>query len=326
MSRVWIVPEHNGERLTRPGREALVAGQRLAADLGVKAEVLLLGADVSAVANHLAASADLAGVHTAQHEALAVYTPGAYCDALAPAIEAASPAFVVFAHNYQTVDYFARLAQRLGAGLLPEVTAWEQDGEGFLWSRPILAGKMTSKVRMRGTGTVLLSVQSGAFSGDALAAGSAPVEALALGEVTADREILSIEDAGGNEVDLTKADVIIAVGRGVGGEDKLGPIHELAEVLGADIGASRPVIDSGWLPRDRQIGSSGQTVSPKLYIAVGISGAIQHAVGMKGSSCVVAINKDSGAPIFGMSQYGIVGDLHEVLPALTAAIRESREG
>ena len=139
-----------------------------------------------------------------------------------------------------------------------------------------------------------------------------------------DREILGYEEVGGDTVDLTKAEIIVAVGRGVGGADKMAPVEELAKALGAEIGASRPVIDNGWLPRDRQIGSSGQTVAPKLYIAAGISGAIQHLVGMKGSTVIVAINKDPGAPIFTVADYGIVGDLHEVLPAITEAVRPRR--
>jgi electron transfer flavoprotein alpha subunit len=173
---------------------------------------------------------------------------------------------------------------------------------------------------------VLVSVQSGAFQADGavllIESGEAAVRPLALdlSGVKADREVLGYEEVGGDTVDLTKASIIVAVGRGVGGADKMAPVEALAKALGAEIGASRPVIDNGWLPRDRQIGSSGQTVAPKLYIAAGISGAIQHLVGMKGSTVIVAINKDPGAPIFTVAHYGIVGDLHEVLPALTEAV------
>jgi electron transfer flavoprotein alpha subunit len=169
-------------------------------------------------------------------------------------------------------------------------------------------------------------VQAGAFPADAVTKGEADVKPLDvdLSGVKPDREILGYEEVGGDQIDLTKADVIVAVGRGVGGADKMGVIHNLAQALGAEIGASRPVIDNGWLPRDRQIGSSGQTVAPKLYIAAGISGAIQHLVGMKASSVIVAINKDPGAPIFNVAHYGIVGDLHEVLPALTEAVKAAK--
>ncbi|HEX2252917.1 MAG TPA: electron transfer flavoprotein subunit alpha/FixB family protein, partial [Thermoanaerobaculia bacterium] len=304
----------------------IAAGQRLARALGAEAEAVLLGSGVRALADEVAA-ADLAAVHVADHANLANYTPGSYVGALAPALAEHAPDWVVFPHTYQTVDYFARLAQESGAGLLPEVTAFAAEDDGLVWRRPVLGGKLVSRVRVRGEGTVLVSVQSGAWSADAVArGGSAEVRELAVdGERTKpDREILGIEEVAGEQVDLTKADIIVAVGRGVGGEDKMGVIQELAAALGAEIAASRPVVDNGWLPRDRQIGSSGQTVAPKLYLAVGISGAIQHVVGMKGSGVVVAINKDPGAPIFNLADYGIVGDLHEVLPALTAAIQEAR--
>ncbi len=327
---VWIVLQHRDGRLARQSREAIAAGQRLAAATGGPAEAVLLGAGLEALAAEVAGSCALAAVRVAEHPALASYTPGAYVGALAPAIRAAAPAWVVFPHSYQTVDYFARLAQETGSGLLPEVTSFAaadaEEGGGLVWTRPVLGGKLTARVRVKGEGTVLVSVQSGAFPADSVAAGSAPVAPLAVGEIAPDREILGVEDVGGGQVDLTRAPVIVAVGRGVGGEDKLGPVRELAAALGAELGASRPVIDSGWLPRDRQIGSSGQTVAPRLYLALGISGAIQHVVGMKGAGCVVAINKDPAAPIFALARYGIAGDLHELVPELIAAVREAKGG
>ncbi|HXU33989.1 MAG TPA: electron transfer flavoprotein subunit alpha/FixB family protein, partial [Thermoanaerobaculia bacterium] len=216
------------------------------------------------------------------------------------------------------------------AGLLPQITGFTSDGSdigALLFARPILGGKLQAKVKVRGEGTVIVSIQSGAFSSDSVATGSAaaPIQPLAdLSQIKPEREILGIEEVGGDQIDLTKSEVIVAVGRGIGGADKLGPVEDLAKALGAEIGASRPVIDSGWLPRDRQIGSSGQTVAPKLYVALGISGAIQHLVGMKASTCVVAINKDPGAPIFAVANYGIVADVHEVLPALTAAVKAAK--
>jgi electron transfer flavoprotein alpha subunit len=191
----------------------------------------------------------------------------------------------------------------------------------------MLGGKLLSRVRAKGGGTTLVSVQAGSFQADTVArGGSAEVRELAVDAERAkpDREILGIEEVAGEQVDLTRAEVIVAVGRGIGGEDKLGIIRELAAALGAEIAASRPVVDNGWLPRDRQIGSSGQTVAPKLYVAAGISGAIQHVVGMKGSGTVVAINKDPSAPIFNLAHYGIAGDLHEILPPLIEAIKAAK--
>jgi electron transfer flavoprotein alpha subunit len=325
-TRVWVVLQHREGQLPRISWEAAAAAQKLAAGLGGKAEAVLLGSGVGLAAADVA-KLDLAAVHVADHDALRAYTPGAYIGALAPAIRSAAPGFVVFPHTYQTVDFMARLAQTVGAGLLPEVTGFEAADGGLVWTRPVMGGKLQSKVRVKGEGTVLVSVQSGAFPADSVVrGGEAEVKPLDvdLSAVQPDREILGYEEVGGDTVDLTKADVIVAVGRGVGGADKMGPVEELARALGAEIGASRPVIDNGWLPRDRQIGSSGQTVAPKLYVAAGISGAIQHLVGMKGSSVIVAINKDPGAPIFNVADYGIVGDLHEVLPALTEAVRAAK--
>ncbi len=328
-NRVWVVLQHREGQFPRISWEAVAAAQKLAAELGGKAEAVLLGAGVGLAAAEVARF-DLAAVHVADHDALRVYTPGSYIGALGPAIQAAAPAFVVFPHTYQTVDYMPRLAETVGAGLLPEVTAFQAADGGLVWSRPVMGGKLQSKVRVKGEGTVLVSVQSGAFQADGAVrlgeAGEAEVKPLDvdLSGVKPDREILGYEEVGGDTVDLTKAGIIVAVGRGVGGADKMGPVENLAKALGAEIGASRPVIDNGWLPRDRQIGSSGQTVAPKLYIAAGISGAIQHLVGMKGSTVIVAINKDPGAPIFTIADYGIVGDLHEVLPALTEAIQAAK--
>lgn len=322
---VWIVLQHRDGKIHRMSREAITAGRALAEATGGPAEAVLLGSEVGELAREVAAY-DLAAVHVADAPALGSYTPGAYVGALAPAIREAAPAYVVFPHTYQTVDYFARLAQESGAALLPEITGFEAADGGLVWARPVLGGKMGSKVRVRGEGTVLVSVQSGAFPAAEAGSGSATVGELPgdLSGVEADREVLEIEEVAGDTVDLTKADIIVAVGRGIGGADKMGPVEELAKALGAEIGASRPVIDNEWLPRDRQIGSSGQTVAPKLYLALAISGAIQHTVGMKGSGLVVAVNKDRNAPIFALADYGVVADVHELLPALTAAIKEAK--
>jgi electron transfer flavoprotein alpha subunit len=322
---VWVVLQQREGKLHRGSREAIAAGQKLAAALGTGVEAVLLGSGISGLAAE-AAGFDLTTLHVADAPVLADYTPGAYVGALAPALRSAAPSFVVFPHTYQTVDYFARLAQETGSGLLPEILDFESGADGLVFRRPILGNKMHARVRTKGTGTVLVSVQSGAFSADDARPGTAPVSPLALaGNIAADRQILEIQAAGADQIDLTKSDVIVAVGRGVGGADKLGPIEELARALGAELAASRPVIDSGWLPRDRQIGSSGQTVAPKLYLALGISGAIQHVVGMKGSSTIVAVNKDPNAPVFGLAHYGVVADLHEFVPALTAAVKAAKQ-
>ncbi len=324
MPRVWIVLQQRDGRLPRVSQEALTAGERLAAALGGAAEAVLLGAGVAPLAGEVARRA-LEVVHVADHPQLASYTPGAYVGVLRRALAAQAPDFVVFPHTYQTVDYLPRLAQAAGAALLPEILGFESSPEGLLWRRPILGGKLQAKVRTKGPGPVLLSVQAGAFPASS-GSGAAVTRELPLevADLQPDREILGVEEAAGEQIDLAAADVIVAVGRGIGDQEKMTIVEQLAAALGAEIGASRPVIDNGWLPRDRQIGSSGQTVAPKLYVALGISGAIQHLVGMKGARVIVAVNKDPGAPIFTVAHYGIVGDLHEVVPALTAAVREAR--
>jgi electron transfer flavoprotein alpha subunit len=324
-ARVWAVLQHREGRLHRMSWETIAAAQQLASRTGGVAEAILLGSGVGSLAQEAAAS-DLGAVRVLDDPALASYAPGGYVAALSRAMASPSPDFVLFPHTYQSAEYVPRLAQATGAALVPEAIAFEEHEGGVVFRRPILEGKLHARVRARRGGPVLVTLQAAAFSADARKAGAAPVERLdvELGGLASDREILGVELAGTDQVDLSKAEIIVAVGRGVGGADKMAPVEELAKQLAADIGASRPVIDSGWLPRDRQIGSSGQTVAPKLYLALGISGAIQHLVGMKGSSVIVAVNKDPGAPIFKIAHYGIVGDLHEVVPALTRAIRELR--
>ena len=327
-NNVWIVGQLRNGALHPMAREALAAGRRLAEEAGGKAVAVILGsAESAAGAASEASGLDLAAVRVIQDPALESYTPGAYVAALAPEISEHSPMAVVFPHSYQSVDYVPRLAHAVDAALVPEVISFRRENDEFLFRRPVFGGKLQCDVRvLPGGGPIFVSVQSGAFPAGDLGAGQAPVEELRAAELTSDREILGVEEVAGEHVDLSEADMIVAVGRGIGGPENMGLIEDLAAALGGEVGASRPVIDNGWLERDRQIGSSGQTVAPKLYVAVGISGAIQHLVGMKGSQTVVAINKDASAPIFGVSEYGIVGDLHEVVPALTEAVKEAKAG
>ncbi len=322
--KIWVVLQQREGKLHRMSREAIGAGQQLAQDLGGEVSAVLLGRDLAGLTAEVAGFA-LARLYVLDDPRLANYTPGGYRAALEPLLRAHAPDYVLFPHTYQSVDYAPRLAQAVGAAIVPEAISYELTADGLVFKRPMMGGKLHAKVRVRGEGMIFVSLQSGAFPADQAKAGSAPVETSAMDAGGApDREILGVEQVGGDQVDLSKAEVVVAVGRGIGGADKLPPIEALAKALGAELGASRPVIDNGWLPRDRQIGSSGQTVAPKLYLALGISGAIQHLVGMKGAGCVVAINRDPSAPIFSVAHYGIVGDLAEVVPALTAAITEAK--
>jgi len=324
---VWVIVQQREGKLHKMSFEAVRAGQLVAAMIGGSVEAVVLGSQIGDAAQQLT-GCDLGAVRTIDDERLADYTPGAYIGALQAACGRANPRYLVFPHTYQTVDYAPRLAQSLGGALIPEVTGVEEDDAGLIWHRPVMSGKLEARVRARGSGPVIVTVQSAAFPADEVATGQAAIESLVVdgAALSSDRQILGVEEAPAGQVDLTQSEYIVAVGRGVGDADKIAPLEDLAAALGAELGASRPVIDSGWLPRERQIGSSGQTVSPKLYLAAGISGAIQHLVGMKGSQVIVAINKDPSAPIFNVAQYGIVGDLHEVVPALAAAVRKAKSG
>jgi electron transfer flavoprotein alpha subunit len=321
---IWIVPQLRDGKLHRTGGELVSAGQRLAAELDAEVSAVVMGRDVQEAAAQLAGY-QLTNVWTLEHPILDGYTPGPFNHALSAAIAEFSPDYLLFAHTYQTVDFMPRLAGEAGGALIPEAVGFEvRDGE-LVWKRPVFGGKLLSDVLSKGSGPVLVSIQASAFLIDDAESGAAEIRAmtLELDSVTADREILRVEEASGEQVDLSQAVRIVGVGRGIGGADRLPIIEELAAALDAEIAASRPVIDNEWLPRDRQIGSSGQTVAPKLYLAVGISGAIQHLVGMKGSQVIAAINKDRSAPIFSVAQYGIVGDLHEVVPELTKALQQT---
>lgn len=322
---VWVIVQQREGKLHKMSFEAVRAGQLIASMIGGRAAAVVLGTQIGDAAQELSGF-ELDAVYMIDDEKLADYTPGTYIGALRAAFDQAKPGYLVFPHTYQTVDYAPRLAQSLGGILVPEVTGIEQDEGGPIWRRPVMSGKLEARVRARHDGPVVVSVQSAAFPADELVTGQAAVESLTIdgAALESDRQILGVEEAAAGQVDLTQSEYIVAVGRGVGDADKIGPLEDLAAALGAELGASRPVIDSGWLPRERQIGSSGQTVSPKLYLAVGISGAIQHLVGMKGAQVIVAINKDRGAPIFNVAQYGIVGDLHEIVPALAAAVRAAK--
>ena len=323
---ILVVLQQRDGRLHRMSREAIAAGQQLGQALDLPVEAVLLGQDLDALGAEVSGY-DLAGVRLLSHPDLAVYTPGAFVDALRRLVSSLEPRFVVLPHTYQSIDFMGLLAQGVGAALLPEATAFAMEDGGIVWRRPILGGKLEARVGTKGDGPVIVSLQSGAFPADQAAAGTASAQTFDLdGNLAVDREILGTEEAGGEQIDLSQAEAIVAVGRGIGDAEKMAPALELAKALGAEVAASRPVVDNGWLPRELQIGSSGQTVTPKLYLALGISGAIQHLVGMKGSKTVVAVNRDASAPIFSVADYGYVGDLHEFIPELLAAVEETAEG
>jgi electron transfer flavoprotein alpha subunit len=310
-------------KLHKMALEALAAAKKLGAELGLPVSAAILGSGVAPVGDAVAQYA-VDKVHTLDHALLADYTPDGYTVALKQLLAATGPAYVVFPHTYQVRDFAPKLATAIGRVLASDVIALRFESATPVLVRQLFQGKINADLKFAGDGPHLLSVQAGAFRADSLEAGSAAVEAFAV-ELSADqirtkpRELFRESS---RAVDLTAADIIVSVGRGIREADNIGVVQELAHALGAELAASRPICDNGWLPMERQVGSSGQTVAPKMYLAIGISGAIQHLVGMKGSKTVVAINKDPEAPIFEIADYGIVGDLFEVVPALVAELKK----
>jgi electron transfer flavoprotein alpha subunit len=318
---ILVFIEQRGGAFNKTAFEALAAAQQLGAALGQEVTAAVLSGD-SSLAQEVTAY-KVSKVIAVAHERLADYTPDTYTDAFEQVVRAAAPQYVILPHTYLVRDFAPKLAARFGKGLISDCIRMRVEGGEVTFTRRLFLGKMDADVVARGDAPYFATFQSGAYRADQAEKGSgAEVETMAIevGEARMKPEppFQEVKQA----VDLSKAEVIIAVGRGIKGQENIALAEKLAEALGGDLAASRPICDAGWLPIDRQIGSSGQTVAPKLYVALGISGAIQHLVGMKNADTIVAINKDPEAPIFDIADYGIVGDLFEVVPALTEEIRK----
>jgi electron transfer flavoprotein alpha subunit len=324
-NQILVFAEHQGGKLSRPTWEALAAGQHLAKGLGTTVTAVLLGNGLAPFASELAAIA-VEQVLTVDSPLLAEYTADGYTLALRAVIEQQKPHLVVFSHTYQVRDFAPKLAAALNRGFISDCLGYRNEGGKLTFVRQIFQGKYSADVEFASEPPYFVSFQTAAFREDSVERGSsaAPIVPVAV-ELAAD----SIRAKPGERfreakqaVDLTQAELIVAVGRGIKAPENVDLAKKLADALGAELAASRPICDNGWLPMDRQVGSSGQTVAPKLYVALGISGAIQHMVGMKGSNTVVAINKDKEAPIFEVATYGIVGDLFEMVPPLIEEVKK----
>jgi electron transfer flavoprotein alpha subunit len=322
---VLLVLEESSGKIKRASWEALAAALRLGPAESITAVVI--GAQTAALAAEAAAK-PVGKVVRVEHPLLAQYTPDGFCAALQQLIQNESPTQVVFPHTYQVRDYAPALACRMGQVLIGDVVGI--DG-GPVFTRQLMQGRLSASYRHSGNGPCFVSVQAGAFRTDGIDApattGPAPITTFTPTIDPAQIRSRPGEPFRASEqtVDLGSAQRIVSVGRGIKEAQNLPLVQDLATALGAELAASRPICDNGWLPMERQVGSSGQTVAPRLYLAVGISGAIQHLVGMKGSQCIVAINKDPDAPIFEVADYGIVGDLFEVVPALTEAVKAAKQ-
>jgi electron transfer flavoprotein alpha subunit len=281
------------------------------------------GHGVEALAGELAGR-KLDAVYAVEHELLRQYTADGFSKALRQLIERVAPRFVLFPHTYQVRDFLPKLAASMGRVAVSDAVSHRIDGGQVVLVRQLYQGKVCVDMRFAGDAPHFASLQAGAYRADRAEDGEAPVKTFAPKLAAADirtRPLPMFRESERN-VDLTAAEIVVSVGRGVKEAENIPIVEKLARALGAELAASRTICDAGWMPIARQVGSSGQTVAPKLYVAVGISGAIQHLVGMKGSRTVVAINKDPNAPIFEVADYGVVGDLFEVVPELTAAIEK----
>ncbi len=322
---ILVIAEQRGGELNRATWEALVAAQQLAKRASIAEIRIALAGEAASAAQELA-GAGIGDVLTVTDAALASYTPDGFVTALAQVVQGQAPRFVVLAHTYQARDFVPALAARLNAPLITDATTITGTAEAPTFMRPMFQGKLAAEVKPVGSGPCFVTFQIGAFRADQLQRGSAPSPVTDVAVKIDPAAIRQLPEPPFQEaqraVDLSQAAKIVAVGRGIKSKEQLPVAESLAKALGAEIAASRPICDSGWLPMERQIGSSGQTVAPKLYVALGISGAIQHLVGMKGSRTIVAINKDADAPIFEVADYGIVGDLFEIVPAMIAELQK----
>lgn len=324
---ILVFIEHRDGKLNRNSWEAVAAGQQIGRELKQKVFAIALGRGISAIAEAVAEK-KLDQVFTAEHELLANYTPDSYSISFQQAIQQINPLLVVMSHTYEVRDFAPKLAAFLNRAFVGDVIQYRREEGQLTFVRQVFQGKMSADVKIQHDPPYLISFQAGAFRGDSVesAASKTPIKALSIDLKPAQIRTKSLEifREAKPAVDLTQAEKIVAIGRGIKKVENIEIAKALAEALGAELAASRPICDSGWLPMDRQVGSSGQTVAPKLYLAIGISGATQHLVGMKTSRTIVAINKDPGAPIFEVADYGIVGDLFEIIPALTEAAKAAK--
>jgi electron transfer flavoprotein alpha subunit len=321
---ILVFLEIKNREISRISWEAMAAAHTLAQNSGLPVDLAIVANPDNPILATIHGKPPRT-VYAIDHKLLHAYTSDGYTEACAQLVAYVKPAYVILPHTYQVRDLAPRLATRFKEVLISDVTGIEaQTGTQPIFIRQLLQGKLNARYRHLGAGACFLSVQAGAFRADAAEPGATTVEPflpkLDAGQIrTQPGEPFR---ASTQTVDLGSAAILVSVGRGIKEEANLPIVQDLAAALGAELAASRPICDNGWLPMERQVGSSGQTVAPKVYLAVGISGAIQHLVGMKGSQCIVAINKDENAPIFEVADYGIVGDLFEVVPALTAAVRK----
>jgi electron transfer flavoprotein alpha subunit len=324
---ILVIVEQREGKLNRVSLETITAAQAIGAAMNWPVEAALLGSGVSSIAGEIAAK-KLGKVYAVESDKLEPYTPDGFVAGLKQFLSQRQPKLVLMPHTYQVRDFVPQLATALGRTVIPDCIGFRKDGDQLVFTRQMFQGKFAADVTFTCEAPWFATFQAGAFRGDKSqdGASAAPVETV---NVTIDASAIRTKpEAPFKEakqaVDLTQAEIIVSVGRGIKEQKNIELAKQLADALGGEIAASRPICDAGWLPMDRQIGSSGQTVSPKLYLALGISGAIQHIVGMKGARSIIAVNKDSEAPIFEIADFGVVGNLFDIVPPLIEEVKKAK--
>jgi electron transfer flavoprotein alpha subunit len=326
--KILVVTEQRQGKWNNTSFETLAAAQQIAAALPATVSALVIGKSIDALASELA-SKNVAEVLQVEHDLLDAYTPDGYTIALKQIVESTKADLILFPHSYQVRDFAPKLAAMLGKGMIGDCIGYRHESGKLTFVRQMFQGKTAADVRFLGEGPWFASFQSGAFRADQVVVsdgGARQINKIAV-ELKPEQirtKPLELFKEAKSAVDLTQASLIVAIGRGIKAPENIAQAEAVAKAMGAEIAASRPICDEGWLPMERQIGSSGQTVAPKLYLALGISGAIQHVVGMKGARTIVAINKDQNAPIFEIADYGVVGDIFEIMPALTEELQKAK--
>jgi len=324
---ILVVVELREGKLNRVSWETITAGQAIAAATGWTLEAAVVGA--SSVAGEVAAK-KVSKVYSIESPRLEPYTPDAFAAGLKQFLSSTQPKLVLMPHTYQVRDFIPKLATAMGRTVISDCIGFKHEGGKLVFTRQMFQGKLSADVSFTSDAPWFATFQNGAFRGDQAEAGAsaAPVEAVKvdIADGVIRNKPQEVFKEAKQAVDLTQAEVIVSVGRGIKEQKNIDLVKQLADALGAELAASRPICDSGWLPMDRQVGSSGQTVAPKLYLAIGISGAIQHIVGMKGAKSIIAINKDSEAPIFEIADYAVVGNLFDIVPPLIEEVKKAKAG
>src|SRR3954451_20503549 len=326
---ILAVVEQREGKLNRVSWETIPAGQAIAAATGWGLEAAVVGSGAGSIASEIA-SKKVAKVYDVESPKLEPYTPDAFATGLKEFLQSKQPKLVVMPHTYQVRDFVPKLATAMGRTVISDCIGFKHEGGKLVFTRQMFQGKLAADVSFTSDAPWFVTFQNGAFRGDKAEAGAS---AAAVENVTVQIDDGVIRNKpqevfkeAKQAVDLTQAEIIVAVGRGIKEQKNIEIAKNLADALGGDLAASRPICDSVWLPMDRQIGSSGQTVAPKLYLALGISGAIQHIVGMKGSRAIIAVNKDAEAPIFEIADYAVVGNLFDIVPPLIEEVKKAKAG